>query len=117
MKDEMFAELLKSVHEGARILKGEIKPSRAFTVTPLSIKETRLQYHLTQAEFAQLLDVSLRTYQNWEQGRREPEGPAQVLLKVAAAHPEAMTHNCTLRGHSKVLLPGQPNSPVSSAGH
>jgi putative transcriptional regulator len=90
MKDELFAELLQSVQEGAKILKGEVKASRTFTVTPLSIKETRLQYHLTQAEFAQLLDVSLRTYQNWEQGRRVPEGPAKVLLKVAASHPEAI---------------------------
>jgi putative transcriptional regulator len=90
MKDELFAELLKSVQEGAEILKGDAKPSRSFTVTPLSIKETRQQYHLTQAEFAQLLDVSLRTYQNWEQGRREPDGPAKVLLRVASVHPEAL---------------------------
>lgn len=90
MKDELFTELMESVKEGARILNGETAPSRTFVFSPKSIKEIRQSYHLTQAEFAQLLDVSLRTYQNWEQGRREPEGPAKVLLKVAAAHPEAI---------------------------
>ncbi|MHB8089036.1 MAG: helix-turn-helix domain-containing protein [Anaerolineaceae bacterium] len=90
MKEELFRELIQSVEEGAQILKGQIKPSRTFTITPLSIKEIRLGYNLTQAEFAQLLDVSLRTYQNWEQGRRKPEGPAKVLLRVASLHPEAL---------------------------
>ncbi|HCS39632.1 MAG TPA: transcriptional regulator [Anaerolineaceae bacterium] len=90
MKEELFRELIQSVEEGAQILKGQIKPSRIFTITPLSIKEIRLGYNLTQAEFAQLLDVSLRTYQNWEQGRRKPEGPAKVLLRVASLHPEAL---------------------------
>ncbi len=90
MKPKMFDELLQSVQEGARILKGENKPSRRFEVTPTSVKEIRERYHLTQAEFAELLGVSLRTYQNWEQGRREPEGPAKVLLKIAAVHPEAI---------------------------
>lgn len=90
MKEELFNELLKSVQEGARILKGEQSATRTIEVTPQSIKETRQKYNLTQNEFAQLLDVSPRTLQNWEQGRREPEGPAKVLLKVAAVHPEAI---------------------------
>ena len=90
MKDELFNELLQSVEEGAQILKGKMNPSRTFTVTPLTIKELRLGYNLTQSEFAHLLDVSLRTYQNWEQGRRNPEGPAKVLLRVASLHPEAL---------------------------
>ncbi len=90
MKDELFAELLKSVKEGARILKGEEEPSRIFSVTPVSIKEIRQKYGMTQEQFSQLLGVSLRTFQNWEQGRREPEGPAKVLLQVAAKHPDAI---------------------------
>jgi putative transcriptional regulator len=90
MKDELFTELLKSVKEGARILKGEEEPSRIFSVTPVSIKEIRQKYGMTQEQFSQLLGVSLRTFQNWEQGRREPEGPAKVLLQVAAKHPDAI---------------------------
>jgi putative transcriptional regulator len=39
---------------------------------------------------ARALGISLDTLQNWEQGRRQPTGPAKVLLKVAAKHPEAV---------------------------
>jgi putative transcriptional regulator len=40
--------------------------------------------------FAALLGINVTTLQNWEQKRRQPEGPARVLLRVAAAHPEAV---------------------------
>lgn len=90
MKKELYDELLKSVREGAKILSGKAKPSRTFQLTSPEIKEIRKNYSLTQAEFAQLLQVSSRTLQNWEQGRRIPDGPAQVLLRVAAVHPEAI---------------------------
>lgn len=42
---------------------------------------------LTQAEFAQALEISIHTLRNWEQGRRKPEGPAVALLRIAARHP------------------------------
>ncbi len=47
----------------------------------------RLQMGLSQIEFAELLGVSPRTLQDWEQGRREPTGAARMLLKVATRHP------------------------------
>ena len=47
-------------------------------------------FNLTQRQFAAMLGISVRTLQNWEQGRRVPEGPARVLLQVAAKHPEAV---------------------------
>ena len=37
-----------------------------------------------------MLGISKGTLQNWEQGRRQPQGPARVLLQVAAKHPEAV---------------------------
>jgi putative transcriptional regulator len=45
---------------------------------------------LSQSAFAALLGVSTRTLQDWEQGRRQPTGAAQMLLRVAVAHPEAL---------------------------
>jgi putative transcriptional regulator len=45
---------------------------------------------LSQVQFAALLGVSLRTLQDWEQGRREPSGAAKTLLRVAQAHPEVL---------------------------
>ncbi|HDR9761148.1 TPA: helix-turn-helix domain-containing protein [Burkholderia cepacia ATCC 25416] len=44
---------------------------------------------MSQSEFADLLGVSVRTYQQWEQGRRNSTGAAQTLLRVAVQHPEA----------------------------
>jgi putative transcriptional regulator len=90
MNDELFDELVSSVREGAEILRGERQPSRAFALGPLDIKEIREQYALSQGQFAALLGVSVKTLQNWEQGRRRPDGAAQVLLQVAAKHPEAV---------------------------
>ena len=45
---------------------------------------------LSQAAFAALLGVSPRTLQDWEQGRRQPTGPARSLLRIADRHPEAL---------------------------
>ncbi len=90
MKDDLFAELVESVREGGAILKGTAPPSRAFEVEALDVRRIREAYHLSQAEFAALLGISVDTLQNWEQGRRAPQGPARVLLQVVARHPEAV---------------------------
>ena len=90
MKDELFDELVNSLHEGGTILRGDQPASRVFTIQPLEIKDIRNGFGLTQEEFAALLGISVRTLRNWEQGRRVPEGPARVLLQVAAKHPEAV---------------------------
>jgi len=45
---------------------------------------------LSQTEFAKLLGVSVRTLQDWEQGRKHPSGAANTLLKVAAKHPDVL---------------------------
>jgi putative transcriptional regulator len=90
MKDDLFAELVASVKEGGAILRGQAEPSRTFTISPLDIKAIRESYQLTQEQFAVMLGISVRTLRNWEQGRRVPEGPARILLQVAAKHPKAI---------------------------
>ena len=55
-----------------------------------SAAEARASVGLSQQEFAQLLGVSPRTLQDWEQGRREPTGAARTLLKVAVKHPKLL---------------------------
>jgi putative transcriptional regulator len=90
MKNELFSELVESVREGGSILKGKAKPSRAFQVEVPEVREIREAYDLSQAEFAALLGVSVDTLQNWEQGRRTPAGPARILLRIVAKHPEAV---------------------------
>jgi putative transcriptional regulator len=48
---------------------------------------------LSQARFAEALGISVHTLRNWEQGRRQPEGPALALLRIAARHPRIIREN------------------------
>lgn len=90
MDEKLFAELMESVREGGAILRGERAASRVFKVEDPDVAAIRGRYGLSQSQFAALLGISVRTLQNWEQGRRSPRGPARVLLQVAAKHPEAL---------------------------
>jgi putative transcriptional regulator len=56
----------------------------------VDVKAVRKRLGLTQREFAQRFSFSVRSVQNWEQGRRSPEGPARVLLTVIAREPRAV---------------------------
>lgn len=67
-----------------------MKASRIFQFGPADIKGIRLQFKKSQSEFAMMIGVSISTLQNWEQGRRRPEGPACALLKIAAEKPDAV---------------------------
>jgi putative transcriptional regulator len=90
MKDTDFEQLVASVKEAGRIKRGEAQPARKFEVRPEDVKAIRVGLDKSQSEFALMIGVSLSTLQNWEQGRRQPEGPARALLKVAAVNPAAV---------------------------
>jgi len=79
----------KEILEGVRSIKRG--KGKRFTVEiPHDIKSIRSRLNVSQSAFAALLGVSLRTLQDWEQGRRKPSGPAYSLLRVAKRHPEAL---------------------------
>ena len=63
---------------------------RRTTLTELNVKSLRERTGLTHADFSQMIGVSIRTLQNWEQGRREPKGPAKALLRVVERNPQAV---------------------------
>lgn len=88
MKEKQFNELLKSINEGGKILKGEKKASREFSFEEPDAKLIRENLGLSQIKFSKILGISVSTLQNWEQGRRKPTGPAKILLNVAANYPE-----------------------------
>jgi len=90
MRKKDFENLVTSIRQAGRIHRGEIKPSRVTQFTPPDIRAIRRRLGQSQAQFAHMIGVSLATLQNWEQGRRRPEGPARALLKVAAVNPEAL---------------------------
>jgi putative transcriptional regulator len=88
MKDEDFSLLVASIKQAGDIRRGESKASRRKSVFIPDIPKIRGGLGLTQSEFAMLIGVSSRTLQNWEQKRREPDGPAKALLMVAARNPK-----------------------------
>lgn len=90
MKKDNFEELIDSVREAGKILRGERKPSREFVFAPEDVQAIRKKLKKSQDEFALMLGVSVATLRNWEQGRRQPHGPARALLKVAAENPKAV---------------------------
>jgi putative transcriptional regulator len=90
MKEELFRELVESIRQGGRILRGESPASRRTEVSDPDVAAIRESYNLSQEQFAMLLGISVRTLQNWEQGRRRPQGAARVLLRVAEQHPDAV---------------------------
>jgi len=78
---------------GEEILEGlqEIKRGQHGRVTRLpAVSAIREMTGLSQARFSELLGVSVRTLQEWEQGRRAPSGAARTLLQVAARDPKAL---------------------------
>lgn len=84
-KRDLGKELLQSVREMKAGHRG-----RAHKVKMSPIAEARLKSKLSQAQFAQLLGVSVRTLQDWEQGRREPSGAAKTLILIATRRPEVL---------------------------
>jgi putative transcriptional regulator len=83
--EELGEQVLQSVQEMKAGLRGRVHTPEVPGVT-----EARLRSGLSQASFASLMGVSVRTLQDWEQGRREPSGAAKTLIKVAKLHPEVL---------------------------
>jgi DNA-binding transcriptional regulator YiaG len=82
--------LFKELKAGLEEIRDRPETLRRTTFAPLDIRKARQNFNLSQSEMAVFLNVSVRTLQNWEQGRRGPTGPAQTLLRVMQKEPEAV---------------------------
>jgi len=82
-KRDLGREILDGVREITRGQHGRV------TNVP-SVSSIRESTGLSQSRFAQLLGVSVRTLQDWEQGRRAPSGAARTLLLIASKNPHAL---------------------------
>ena len=85
---KVFHSLLKGVQEAGKIKRGESAPARVFAFTPGEIKAIRQNLGLSQQQFSKFDYVSIKTLQNWEQGRRQPRGPALALLMILKKDPK-----------------------------
>ncbi len=100
MKNELFNELLTSIQEAGKIMRGELKASRQYEFEEPDVKLIREHIGFSQSKFAALIGVSLRTIQNWEQGHRHPTGPAKVLLRLVQSDPESVFRNLHVNNHA-----------------
>lgn len=85
---DIGAEILEGIEEIKAFKKGKVDLKTRELSMPSEPKVIRSKLKLSQSAFAALLGVSTRTLQDWEQGRREPQGPAIALLRIAEQHPE-----------------------------
>jgi putative transcriptional regulator len=83
----MFEELLGSVREAGAVLRGQQKPPRRTIIRSSGVRVIRERTSLSQSEFAELIGVSVKTLQNWEQERRRPTGPAAAQLGIIEYDP------------------------------
>lgn len=74
--------------EADKIIKGEAKACRTFEITSPDIRKIREELEVSQADFALMIGISIKTLQNWEQGRRHPQGPALALLTIFKNSPK-----------------------------
>ena len=81
-------EILEGLTEIKQFKRGDIELKTTELSEPSEPKVIRTKLKLSQSAFAGLLGVSMRTLQDWEQGRRNPQGPAKALLRIAEQHPE-----------------------------
>ena len=88
MNDKQFDELLSSVRDMGRHMRGEaVAGVRVQEFPEPDVKAIRERTGLSQSRFAYLIGVKPKTLQNWEQGRRYPTGPAATLIRILDAHP------------------------------
>lgn len=96
MRDYTADELGRKLFESVRQMQsGQI--GRSTRVTPNQVAEARLRTGLSQTQFAQALNISARTLQEWEQGRRQPSGAAQALINIAFKHPQVIVDELSQR--------------------
>jgi putative transcriptional regulator len=83
-------DLIQSAKEALSIARGEAKPARVYTFAGPDIAAIRKRLGLSQDKFAKRFGLSAATVRDWEQGRRQPDAPARVLLQVIDYAPETV---------------------------
>ncbi len=87
LTEDDFGRSMKA-SQRRRIMRGQIESGE-------DIVSLRQFVGLSQEGFADALGISVHTLRNWEQGRRQPDGPALALLRIAARHPHIVRENAT----------------------
>jgi putative transcriptional regulator len=109
MKEALFEELAVSIRDAGKIRRGEQPPSRRFSFKAEDVRKIRERLDKSQSEFAHMIGVTVSTLQNWEQGRRQPQGPARALLVVAGQEPQLVA-NALATAARRTVVPSPAKS-------
>ena len=92
MKRDLNKELEESIKAAGAHRRGQrkLKAVEPIPAGMIDVRKIREHLNLSQASFAMLIRTSKRTVQDWEQGRRQPAGPARALLRIAEKRPELL---------------------------
>jgi putative transcriptional regulator len=92
MSRHAFDKIKAGLQDAIAIARGEADPStyRVHVPADVDVKAIRRKLGMTQAEFARSFGFGLDAVQNWEQGRRRPEGAARAFLKVIDREPDTV---------------------------
>lgn len=91
MSNEFYDDLSTSLNQALAIANGNAQPSRQFSHDMPDIKLIRGKTGLSQQQFANKLNISPRTLQNWEQGIRNPTGATITLMRLLDKQPDLLT--------------------------
>lgn len=96
-KRDVAAEILEGMSQALAFAKGEADVSQYRVHVPqtVDVRAIRARLGMSQAMFAKTFAVEKRTLQDWEQGRREPQGPARILLTLIDREPRAVMRALT----------------------
>lgn len=102
-KRNLFKELMSGIEdmqqarEGKITLRSHAAPTTITTpdIKPKEILKTREQLHVSRAVFARMLQVNVRTLENWEQGRARPNAQARILLRLVQRYPDTLQRLAT----------------------
>ncbi|MCH8837631.1 MAG: helix-turn-helix domain-containing protein [Candidatus Marinimicrobia bacterium] len=82
--------IAEEIERGLKEIRDNPKKLKRYEFTPVDVKAIREAFNMSQSQLATFMAVSIDTLQNWEQGRRNPRGPAQALLRIMQHEPEAV---------------------------
>jgi putative transcriptional regulator len=93
MSKKAFDKIAAGLNDAVAIARGEADPKtyRVHVPAEVDVRKIRTRLKLSQAEFSARFGLPVATVRDWEQNRRQPEGPARVLLQVINKEPQAVT--------------------------
>ncbi len=91
--DSVGSEIIQGLQNAIAYEKGQNRKVRVHLVQvpgPVDVRKVRQRLGMSQGQFAAQFGISPATLRNWEHGRRQPEGPARVLLNIIEREPDAV---------------------------